>query len=52
VVGANGRIRDISIVDSTNRAFNGAVIEAVREFSCVAQGQDVTVEVPFSFRLQ
>lgn len=50
VVGANGEIRDIHIVRSANRLFNAAVIGAVRQFSCVAQGREVTVEVPFSFR--
>ncbi|MEO8102088.1 MAG: TonB family protein [Betaproteobacteria bacterium] len=52
IVGANGEIRDISIVRSANRLFNAAVIGAVRQFSCIAQGRDVTVEVPFSFRLE
>jgi protein TonB len=50
-VGANGTIRDVAIVSSTNRAFNSTVAQAVAQFSCAAQGRDVAVEVPFSFRL-
>jgi periplasmic protein TonB len=51
VVGANGAIRDIAIVSSSNRVFNQAVTSALAQFSCVGQGRDVAVEVPFSFRL-
>jgi protein TonB len=51
VVGSRGEIRDIRIVQSSHRSFNNAVTDAVREFRCIGQGQDVTVEVPFSFRL-
>ena len=51
IVAANGTIRDIAIVSSTNRAFNSTVAQAVAQFSCVGQGRDVAVEVPFSFRL-
>ena len=50
-VGANGAIRDVAIVSSTNRAFNSTVAQAVAQFSCQGQGRDVAVEVPFSFRL-
>jgi protein TonB len=50
-VGANGVIRDVAIVSSTNRAFNSTVAQAVAQFSCSGQGRDVAVEVPFSFRL-
>ncbi len=52
VVGANGQIRNIDIVSSSNRAFNSSVINAVGQFACVGQGRDVAVEVPFTFRLQ
>jgi len=52
VVAANGDIRNVNIVSSSNRAFNSAVVNAVGQFSCVAQGRDVMVEVPFSFRLE
>jgi periplasmic protein TonB len=52
VVAANGEIRNIDIVSSSNRAFNSAVLNAVRQFACAGQGRDVVVEVPFTFRLE
>ncbi|MEP7156839.1 MAG: TonB family protein [Betaproteobacteria bacterium] len=52
LVAANGDIRNINITSSSNRAFNSAVVSAVGQFSCVGQGRDVVVEVPFSFRLE
>jgi len=51
VVGAGGQIRDITIIQSASRLFNPSVISALRRFECVGQGTDVTVEVPFVFRL-
>ncbi len=51
MVAANGDIRNIAIVSSSHRAFNSTVLSAVQQFSCIAQGRDVTVEVPFSFKL-
>lgn len=51
VVGAGGVIRDINIVNSTNRAFNAASMNAVRQFQCLSQSADVTAEVAFSFKL-
>ncbi len=52
VVGSAGDIRNVDIVSSSQRAFNSTVINAVRQFNCVAQGRDVVVEVPFTFRLE
>ena len=52
VVGSAGDIRNVDIVSSSQRAFNSTVINAVRQFNCVAQGRDVEVEVPFTFRLE
>lgn len=52
IVGAGGGIRAIEIVSTTHRAFNSAVVDAVQQFGCVGQGRDVTVEVPFNFRLE
>lgn len=51
IVSATGGIRNFEIVQSSNRDFNSTVAEAVKQFQCVAQAQDVTVEVPFTFRL-
>lgn len=50
-VGANGEIKDVNIISSTNRAFNAASINAVRQFKCNAQGRDVPATVPFAFTL-
>jgi periplasmic protein TonB len=52
VVGSNGAIRDIAIVSSSHRLLNRSVLRAVEEFRCHAQGGDVLVEAPFSFRLE
>ncbi len=51
VVGANGSIRDIAIISSTSQTLNLAAINAVAQFRCVGQGQDIVVEAPFSFKL-
>jgi protein TonB len=49
-VGANGEIKDVTPVSSTNRAFVRAATSIIREFKCVAGGRDVVFEVPFSFK--
>ncbi len=51
VVGTDGQVRNITIVQSANRVLNPAVVAAVREFHCVAQATDVAVDVPFTFHL-
>ena len=51
VVGVAGEIKNISVLNSSNRALSNAAVSAVKQFSCAPQGQDVAVEVPFSFRL-
>lgn len=51
VVGVAGEIKNISVLNSSNRALSNAAVSAVKQFSCTPQGQDVAVEVPFSFRL-
>jgi periplasmic protein TonB len=52
VVTAAGEIKNIAIVASSNRVFNSVVTQAVQQFGCRGQGQDVTVEAPFTFRLK
>ena len=52
LVGVTGEIKNISIVSSSNRALNHAAVSAVELFSCAAQGEDISVEVPFSFWLK
>lgn len=51
-VGANGEVRDIGVVQSTNTIFNAAVTSAIARYRCVGQGHDVRVRVPFDFRNQ
>ena len=50
-VGANGEIKDVEVISSSNRAFNSVSINSVRLFKCNAQGRDVRVQVPYSFKL-
>lgn len=50
-VAANGDIKDVDVKSSSNRAFNSISINSVRKFKCNAQGRDVRVSVPFSFKL-
>lgn len=52
VVTAAGEIKNIAIVSSSNRVFNNVVTQAVQQFGCRGQGQDVVVEAPFTFRLK
>jgi periplasmic protein TonB len=52
VVGSAGEIKNVAITSSTNRVFNNAVAQAVQQFGCRGQGQDVLVEAPFTFRLK
>ena len=51
-VGANGAIRDIVIKSSSNRIFNRPVTQAIQtRLNCKGQGQDIRVQLPFSFKL-
>lgn len=49
-VAANGDVKDIAIVQTTNAIFNSAATSAISRYRCVGQGQDVRVRVPFVFR--
>lgn len=51
-VGGGGEIKNIVIASSSNRIFNNVVTQAVQQFGCRGQGQDVVVEAPFTFRLK
>jgi periplasmic protein TonB len=51
-VGGAGEIKNIAIASSSNRIFNNVVTQAVQQFGCRGQGQDVVVEAPFTFRLK
>lgn len=50
-IAANGEVKDVVVKSSSNRAFNSVSISASRQFKCNGQGRDVTVQVPFSFKL-
>ena len=50
-IAANGEVKDVLVKSSSNRAFNSVSISASRQFKCNGQGRDVTVQVPFSFKL-
>jgi periplasmic protein TonB len=52
VVAAGSEIKNVNIVSSSNRIFNNVVTQAVQQFGCRGQGQDVVVEAPFTFRLK
>jgi protein TonB len=48
---AAGEITNIDVKSSSNRVFNNVSVAAVRQFKCNAQGREVRVQVPFSFKL-
>jgi len=51
-VGANGQIRDIVIKSSSHRVFVRPVTNAIQtRLTCKGQGQDIRVQLPFSFKL-
>jgi periplasmic protein TonB len=52
VVAGAGEIKNVTIISSSNRIFNNVVTQAVQQFGCRGQGQDVVVEAPFTFRLK
>ncbi len=49
-VGPTGEIKDVIIVNQSNRAFGRAATAVVSEFKCIAQGRDVIFEVPFVYK--
>jgi len=51
-VDRNGRVTGERVVRSSHRVFEEVSLSTVRRFKCVGQGQDVTVQVPFVFRLE
>jgi len=49
-IGPNGEVKNPAIVRSTNRVFNRHTLEAVAQFKCQGQGQDIPgVQVTASF---
>lgn len=51
VVDAEGRITSERVAQSADPVLDRAAFNAVKQFKCVAQGQSVRVQVPFSFNL-
>lgn len=49
VVGTSGAVGEVSVVSSSNRAFNAVSTAAVARLRCVGQEQGVRVRVPFVF---
>jgi periplasmic protein TonB len=51
LVGANGETKNVAVVKSTNRLFNGAALSIVQKLKCIGQGQDIRVQAPIVFKL-
>jgi periplasmic protein TonB len=50
-VNAKGEITDETVKSSTNRIFNSASLAVLKDLKCDAQGRDVRVQAPISFKL-
>ena len=50
-VGTDGNVKDLRVTTSAAPVLDRAAENAVRQFHCIAQGQEVRVQVPFSFKL-
>jgi len=50
-VGIDGAIKDLQVTQSAAPVLDRAAENAVRQFNCAAQGHEVRVQVPFSFKL-
>ncbi|AOJ05611.1 MULTISPECIES: energy transducer TonB [Burkholderia] len=51
VVDAEGHVTNERVAQSADSVLDRAAFNAVKQFKCVAQGQSVRVQVPFSFNL-
>jgi len=51
VVDAHGNMQDVQVVKSADPVLDRAAVNAVKQFNCVSQGEDVRVKVPFAFNL-
>ncbi|HEX2605524.1 MAG TPA: TonB family protein [Oxalicibacterium sp.] len=52
VVGSDGHTRDFTLLRQAHAVLNRAALDAAHRFSCVGQGRDVVVQVPFDFKLE
>ncbi|WP_028217716.1 energy transducer TonB [Paraburkholderia oxyphila] len=51
VVDAQGHVTDEKVEQSADPLLDRAAFNAVKKFNCIAQGESVRVQVPFSFNL-
>ena len=49
---ASGEVKDVRAVSSSNQIFARNSIRIVNEYKCQGQGRDVTVRVPFGYKLE
>ena len=49
---ANGEVKDIKAIRSTHQIFARNSIRIVSEYKCQGQGRDVTVTVPFAYKME
>lgn len=52
VVGANGASKDFTLLRSAHPLLNRAALDAAQRFNCVGQEREVTVQVPFEFKVE
>jgi len=51
-VGATGAVKDVHVVSASHPIFARNSLRIVGEYKCQAQGREVLVQVPFSYRQQ
>jgi periplasmic protein TonB len=51
-LGANGEVRDVRAIRASHPIFARNSVRLVGEYKCQGQGRDVTVVVPFSYKLE
>ena len=49
---ANGEMKDIRAIRSSNAIFARNSVRIVGDYKCQGQGRDVTVTVPFGYKLE
>jgi protein TonB len=48
-VSASGAVGDVNVTKTSNRIFNAVAVNAVSQFRCIGQGQNVRVRLPIGF---
>ena len=49
---ANGEMKDIKAIRSSHQIFARNSVRIVSEYKCQGQGREITVTVPFAYRLE